>query len=100
MVSTIPVSCRGWLLVAIIVVDSKGGTRREQDLGEVQSVVIYVVVVQFYGSQLLFALVYDVRRSHDFWVCRNLVKQDDLACASKVMKSSHFSYTTVKNGGH
>ena len=51
----------------------------EQDLGEVQSVVIYVVVVQFYGSQLLFALVYNVRRSHDFWVCRNLVKQGDLA---------------------
>ena len=40
---------------------------------------IYVVVVQFYGSRLLFALVYDVRRSHDFWVCRNLVKQGDLA---------------------
>ena len=27
MVLTIPVSCRGWLLVAIIVVDSKGRTR-------------------------------------------------------------------------
>ena len=55
--STMPVSCRGWLLAAIIMVDSKGGTRLEKS-----SKLLY----RFCGSQLVFALVYNVRQGCAF----------------------------------